>query len=113
MIDEYIQNLLEFRAIDQKATADHVTEMLFQDIFKQSSKPKFNFLIDIKQKYDFDELEKKFGEFIKISELKKLNPEENQNFYHAEIDGAILIDLKPNNIQEKELDFIKKFNPIL
>ena len=88
--------------IDQKATADHVTETLFQDVFKQSSHPKFNFLIGIKEKYDFKALENKFGEFINISELKKLNPEENQNYFHAEIDGAILIDLKPEKIQKED-----------
>ena len=103
-IDQYIEGLMTYRAIDQTSTVNTITKSIFKDIFKPSSAPKFNFMIKVKKKIEWDKIEKKFGDSINISELKSLNPDKNPTYYKKEIDGAILVNLtsKPVDIDKRD-----------
>src|SRR6056297_714325 len=52
-VDAFLEKFLEFRAIDQKLTADTMVEKVFKAIFKPSSRPFFNLLINLEKKLDF------------------------------------------------------------
>ncbi|MBD3351666.1 MAG: hypothetical protein GF364_09295, partial [Candidatus Lokiarchaeota archaeon] len=102
-IDQYIEDLMNFRAINQKAVADKITKDIFKDIFKPSAMPIFNFMIKVKKSYDRLKLEEEYGKSIPISDLFALNPDKDSNYYKSEIDGAIQINLIPEAVEKHKL----------
>ena len=103
-IDKYIEGLMNYRAINQSSTANSITKSLFTDIFKPSSMPKFNFMIENRKVFDQLKMQKVFGKSIELSKLFSLSYEANPTYYKAEIDGAIQVSFNPESVDKEKHD---------
>ena len=103
-IDKYIEGLMNYRAINQAFTANSITKSIFTDVFKPSSLPKFNFMIEYKNVFDQHKMHKAFGKSIDLSKLFSLSYEANPTYYKAEIDGAIQVSFTPESVEKEKHD---------
>ena len=93
-VDEFLNKFLEFRAIDQKFTADIMVRKIFASIFKPSSRPCFNLLINLDKKINLERFKEEYPN-INAERLEAKNSDGTFKFYKAEIDAALQVDLFP------------------
>ena len=93
-VDAFLTQFLEFRAIDQKYTADIMIRKVFMSIFKPSSRPCFNLLINLDKKIDLERFKSEYPN-IDADRIEAKNPDGTFKFYKAEIDAALVVDLFP------------------
>jgi hypothetical protein len=92
--ENMIAHIISDRAINQKMTADRITEFVLGRLFRPETNPKFNVHLYLERQILFENLRKKYGENIKLTEFEKIYNNLDQKFIHAEIDGAIYLHLQ-------------------
>jgi hypothetical protein len=94
-IEQFLIQLLDIRAIDQKSTADQITQNIFSTLFNPETDPQFNIFIKQSQEAYLEKIiplcqtEK---DALKIKMKMENNP---ADYFHFEIDGTILLNYLP------------------
>ena len=93
-VDEFLNEFLEYRAIEQKFTADLMVQKVFTAIFKPSSRPLFNLLIHVDKELDLEQFRMDFPA-IDLDKLEERSPDGTFKYFKAEVDAALLVHLYP------------------
>ncbi|MHA1730649.1 MAG: hypothetical protein ACTSU5_01830, partial [Promethearchaeota archaeon] len=89
--DKFVEHLLEYRAIDQKAAADRVTRDLFGALFKPDARPLFNLFLYFSEKFDLGAFKRQHPRGISEAELEALSSPPGGAYVKREIDGALQV----------------------
>ena len=107
-VDEFMKEFLLYPAANQLNTANISVKKIFGDIFKSDTHPRFNFRIRFSKKVDFKKLRVQYPKYIPINELESIIKEEKDDYYHAEIDGALQLNLYPKENTQNLSNTINK-----
>ncbi len=94
-----MEQLLKIRAIDQKATADYLTESFFHHLFKPECSPRYNNFIYVTT----DVNPKKIYHLAKEKELKSFEEEiafDTGTYLKREIDGIVLLNVQSEDREQ-------------
>jgi len=94
-VDNFLNRFLEFRAHNQRRTADKLVRRVFKAIFTPSSRPLFNLYLTLDKKADWDQFKKDYPN-IDTKRLDAKNPDGTFKYYKAEVDAAIQVSLFPS-----------------